>query len=343
MSKLKIGIVGSVGHAEKFINLINHYEESEVVVYCAQDKQSVEIANRLKLACESDFQMMLNRYKLDGVVITVPNAKKHDMVIAAAKAGVSVFLQGPLTTKTEEASAMQAAVHKAGIKFYMSDPFIRPGILMLKRLLVEHALGTVVGANVRLANDRALFEEPLPHIYVKSLSGGGIMADVGGHVLHIIHYLFGQPTALCASLHRYTVAAKQNNIEESATAIFRYADGMSVSMDASWISSGNSNHTVVYGTEGWVEVIDLPGFEGNQQLTLHRKDGTAVVYDCNVLPQMPTRHVRFFIEMLLQDLPNDIIGTVEESNCGVGIDDAVQLVRIIEVFYEAADNRFVLL
>lgn len=344
MKKLRIGIAGSVGHAEKFVNLINGYEESEVVVYCAQDDESAEIANRLGLACESDFQTMLDRYSLDGVVITVPNACKRSMVTAAAEAGVSVFLEKPLATRSEDALAMQQAVRKSGIKFYMSDPFIRPGILMLKRLITSGELGQIIGANVRYANDRAFREKPLPHIYDKELSGGGIMADVGGHPLHIIHYLFGQPSSLCSSIRSFTEDARASGIEENAAAILRYSDGMTVTLEASWISAGgSSNHTIVYGTKGWAEVIDLPGAEGTQQLTLHSNDGKTAVYSAEELPPMPTRHVRYFVEMLSKDLPNDIIGTVEESNCGVSIDNAVQLARIIEAIYEAPDDRFVCL
>lgn len=342
MKKLRIGIAGSVGHAEKFVNLINSYEESEVVVYCAQDEESIEIAGRLGLSYERDFQTMLDRFDLDGVIITVPNAQKRDMVIAAAKAGVSVFLEKPLATRSGDARAMQEAVHKSGIKFYMSDPFIRPGILMLKRLIDAGSLGEIIGANVRLANDRALTEKPLPHIYVKALSGGGIMADVGGHALHIIHYLFGQPISLCSSILGYTEDAKANGIEENAAAILRYSNGMTVTLEASWISGGgSSNHAIVYGTKGWAEVIDLLGKEGTQQLTLHDGNGSVTVYNSGDLPPMPTRHVRYFVEMMLKDLPNDIIGTVEESNCGVSIDNAVQLARIIEAFYAAPGDRFI--
>lgn len=344
MDKLRIGITGSVGHAEKFVNLINSYRESEVVVYCAQDAESREIAERLGLQYEKDYQSMLDNYALNGVVITVPNAQKRDMVIAAAEAGISVFLEKPMSASTEDALAMQQAVHKSGIKFYMSDPFIRPGILMLKRLIASGELGRIISANVRHANDRAFKEPPLPHIYVKELSGGGIMADVGAHALHIIHYLFGQPESLCSSVRPYTADARQSGIEENAAAILRYRDGMVVTLEASWVSGGgSSNHTIVYGTEGWAEVIDLPGKEGNQQLTLHSQDGSVTMYSSEELPPMPTRHVRYFVEMMLNDLPNDIIGTVEESNCGVSIDNAVQITRIIEALYEAPDDRFVVL
>ena len=44
MERLRIGIVGAVGHAEKFIRLINSYPESQVVVYCGREGVAAEIA-----------------------------------------------------------------------------------------------------------------------------------------------------------------------------------------------------------------------------------------------------------------------------------------------------------
>ena len=129
MERLRIGIVGAVGHAEKFIRLINSYPESQVVVYCARDGVAAEIARRQRLPLEPDFDRMLWEYRLDGVVITVPNAEKKKLVIAAARAGVAIFLEKPLAVCREDALEMQRAVQEAGVKFYMSDPFVRPGIL----------------------------------------------------------------------------------------------------------------------------------------------------------------------------------------------------------------------
>ena len=74
---------------------------------------------------EPDFDRMLWEYRLDGVVITVPNAEKKKLVIAAARAGVAIFLEKPLAVCREDALEMQRAVQEAGVKFYMSDPFVR--------------------------------------------------------------------------------------------------------------------------------------------------------------------------------------------------------------------------
>ena len=341
MEKLRIGIVGSVGHAEKFVRLINSYPESQVVVYCAQDDAAAEIAGKLGLPLEKDFHKMLRECSLDGVVITVPNAEKKELVVAAARAKVHIFLEKPLATNRKDALEMQTEVKQSGVKFYMSDPFVRPGILKLKQFMEEGTLGRIVGADVRLSSDRAFREEPLPHIYRRELSGGGIMADVGGHPLHILQYLFGRPEAVCSSLFAETAAAKENGIEENAVVLLRYGNEMTASLEASWISGGGSNHTVVYGTEGWAEVVDLPGAEGSQRLTVSCADSGIQVYEPTDLPPMPTRHVRYFLEMILQDLPNSIVGQVPESCCGVSIDGAVQLASIIDAVYRSSGKGFV--
>lgn len=59
MEKLRIGIVGSVGHAEKFARLINGYPESQVVVYCAQGDAAAEIAGKLGVPLEKDFHIRM--------------------------------------------------------------------------------------------------------------------------------------------------------------------------------------------------------------------------------------------------------------------------------------------
>lgn len=341
MERLRIGIVGAVGHAEKFIRLINSYPESQVVVYCGREGVAAEIARRQRLPLEPDFDRMLWEYRLDGVVITVPNAEKKKLVIAAARAGVAIFLEKPLAVCREDALEMQRAVQEAGVKFYMSDPFVRPGILKFKEEIQNGKLGCIVGANIRHASDRALREAALPHIYCKSLSGGGIMADVGGHPLHILQYLFGQPETVCSSLYADTPMAIANGIEENASVLLHYRNGITVTLEASWVSGGDSSHTAVYGTDGWAEVVDCPGQEGSQQLTVHGSDGTAQVYTADDMPPMPTKHVHYFLKMILEDLPNDIVGHVPESCCGVSIDGAVQLACIIDAVYRSNNCGFV--
>lgn len=231
---------------------------------------------------------MLREYRLDGVVITVPNAEKKKLVIAAARAGVAIFLEKPLAVCREDALEMQRAVQEAGVKFYMSDPFVRPGILKLKEEIQNGKLGRIVGANIRHASDRALREAALPHIYCKSLSGGGIMADVGGH-----RYIF---CSTCLDSRRRYAAAYTptrrwpiaNGIEENVSVLLRYRNGITVTLEASWISGGDSSHTAVYGTDGWAEVVDCSGQEGSQQLTVHGSDGTAQVYTADDMPPTPT-------------------------------------------------------
>lgn len=342
MEKLRIGIVGAVGHAEKFIRLINSYPEAQVVAYCAQNEMAAEIAKRQQIPVESNFDKMLREYRLDGVVITVPNAQKKKLVIAAAKANAAIFLEKPLAVSREDAFEMREAVQRSGVKFYMSDPFVRPGILKLKEEIQSGRLGRIVGANIRHASDQALREEPLPHIYCKVLSGGGIMADIGGHPLHILQYLFGQPAMVCSSLYSDTPAARTSDIEENASILLRYPNGMAATLEASWISGGNSSHTAVYGTCGWAEVVDCPGQEGSQQLTVYGNDGITQVYTADALPPMPTKHVRYFLEMILKDLPNDIVGRVPESCCGVSLDGAVQLACIIDAIYKSHNHGFTL-
>ena len=62
-------------------------------MFCGREGVAAEIARRQRLPLEPDFDRMLWEYRLDGVVITVPNDEKIKLVIAASRAGVAVFLE----------------------------------------------------------------------------------------------------------------------------------------------------------------------------------------------------------------------------------------------------------
>jgi predicted dehydrogenase len=126
----------------------------------------------------------------DAVVITAPNVYKKELVIKAADAGKHIFLEKPLAVNKADAEEMAEAVRRAGVKFYMSDPFVRNGTIGLRDLIREGVLGDIYGADVRIAVDRAVVPGH-PPVWNKETALGGIMADIGGHGLHVIHYLFG--------------------------------------------------------------------------------------------------------------------------------------------------------
>ena len=332
MEKIRIGFLGTRGHTLKFIDLVNSFPESVSAAIWSDDPQkAAKTAEEGKIICVQTPEEVLEM--TDAVVITAPNVYKKELVIKAADAGKHIFLEKPLAVSKADAEEMAEAVRRAGVKFYMSDPFVRNGTIGLRVLIREGVLGDIYGADVRIAVDRAVVPGH-PPVWNKETALGGIMADIGGHGLHVIHYLFGKPVSLTASLQHITDGAKDSGMEDQGQVVMQYASGNAAVLTASWCSGGDSAHTIVYGTKGWARTERNKDGSETEKLFVYTKDGTQELSG-DELPVRPTRHIRYFVEMIVRDLPNDIIGKDDLSNSGVSIDSAEEYAAILEAVYES--------
>ena len=76
------------------------------------------------------------------------------------------------------------------------------------------------------------------------------MADVGGHAIHMAHYLFGKPEKLSSVLAYNNEYARSNNVETNARTTMVYPDDLLVSLECSFVSRGYEGMCIVRGTEG---------------------------------------------------------------------------------------------
>ena len=334
MNKKRIGICGCTGHVTKFGNMVNSFDESEtVVVWDYQQERGKAVAEELNIPFESDYTAFLENYGLDGIIVTAENSHKAQLCIQAADHGISLFVEKPLCVNLQEAYAVKEAVYRNNVKFYMTDPFVRKGVIKIRDILAEGTLGEVKEATIRLGQTRPRFEEQ----FSEDTSQGGIMADVGGHALHIAHYLFGKPEKVSAILSYNTPYAKQHHVETNARVTMIYPDDLLVSLECSFVSRGLDHQTIIHGSKATVSVVyDATQSEGAEHLEIYTDDiNKEIITD---LPQPPKRHIRYFVEMLAYDYPNDIIGRDPFSNSGVSIDHAVEYVEIINAVYESAET-----
>ncbi len=339
MKKKRIALAGCRGHVEKFGNLINSFEESETVaVWDNVPGRGEKVAENLNCAFEPDYDRLMQGYDLDGVVITAENALHRELILKAAAKKIGVFVEKPLCVNLQEAYEIQKTVKESGITFYMTDPFVRCGTLKLKGLMESGTLGEITGATFRLGSDAA-FRGHMS--FDRSRTQGGIMADVGGHMIHKAHFLFGKPESLCAVLRYYTPGAQESHMEDDAHILFKYPGNMLVNLQCSWIGGDGSDLEAVYGSKGSARVESNGPGEGNEKVILQTGRDQVTVFAGDDLPANPTRHIRYFVEMLAYGLPNEQVGVDPLSNSGVSLDNAVEYVEIINAIYQSDGKGFI--
>ena len=136
----------------------------------------------------ADLDGLVNDPEVDAVYIALPNAMHHAAVLKAAAAGKHILCEKPFAMKTAQAREMVDACRKAGIVLRIAHQIrldaavvrareiVRSGRLgRLAEVSLERASG--LGSRVSWRND---FEQ------------GGVIYDVGVHLLDLIQYVTGQ-------------------------------------------------------------------------------------------------------------------------------------------------------
>ena len=339
MKKKRIAIAGCTGHVVKFGQLINSFEESETVaVWDRETERGRKVAEELNCPFVEDYDDLLSEYHPDAVAIIAENSFKPDLIIKAANQGISVFVEKPMCVNPCDAYAIRCVIKKNNVKFFMTDPFVRKGLIKIKELIKEGCLGEVreanfrIGQKVRPENMERMLNHP-------ELYQGGIMADVGGHAIHMAHYLFGKPESLSAVLTYENSVAEEKGIENKAVITMVYPQQLTAVLECSWVSVGKNDRAIVYGTKASAEVVKLSNTEGDESVAIYRNDGSEIITEFD---HTPVRHIRYFVEMLVNDYDNSIVGVDPHSNSGVSIDNAVEFVEIIDAIYRStSDGRMV--
>lgn len=319
---IRVGIFGTHGHTEKFIRMLKESGCAEAaVLWNDHEEQGLRMAAALQLPYEPDYQKAIDAYGIDAAVVTVPAYMHHDIVIALAAENRHIFLEKPLCVSLKEAEEMRAAVLSSTGKFFMSDPFVGSEVIEMRRLIREGRLGEITGADVRICGSKNW------NTFDIREQQGGIIASIGGHGMHVLQYLFGSPKSCCAVLQD----ASGHGTEDNCSVIFQYSEAMNAVLQTSWVSGGNTSRIAVYGTEGFATAEASPDDPNPGRLCW--TDRTKGIMSAE-LPPAPKDHISYFLKMIAEDLPNDIIGKADDSNHGVSIENAYEIVKMINMIHE---------
>lgn len=140
-----------------------------------------------------DYNDVLNDPEVDVVSICAPNFLHAEIGIAAAKAGKAFWIEKPVGRGAEDTEAVEAAADEAGVVTSIGFNYRHaPAVEHIKELIASGQLG-------RITNFRGVFfadysSEPngaLSWRFIRKLAGSGVLGDLMGHLVDLIHYMAG--------------------------------------------------------------------------------------------------------------------------------------------------------
>lgn len=153
----------------------------------------------------TDWKALLERDDIDIIDICTPNFLHPEIAIAAAKAGKHIVCEKPLANSLKEATDMQKAVDKAGVKHMCGFSYrFAPAIQSIKNLIDKGQLGEIFHFRAAYQQDWIVDPDfPMVWRLKKKHTGSGALGDIGAHITDLCHFLVGDVSEVASAMETF--------------------------------------------------------------------------------------------------------------------------------------------
>ena len=268
MEKLKAAVIGtgsiSPNHLRNYVN--SPYTELYALCDLNRERALAKAAEygvpEERVFTDKD-EMFRTLPELELVSVCTWNSAHAECTIAALNAGCNVLCEKPMAINAAQALEMQAAAEKNG-KLLMIG-FVRRHEENMK--ILQDCVRAGFFGDIYYAKATYLRRNGHPGGWFgdKSRSGGGPLIDLGVHVIDFVRYLKGNPKTVSVYGATYQklfdraniksakgyIAARDNSqdkppvdVEDLVTALIRFDDGSTLSVEASFSLNGETKSTM---------------------------------------------------------------------------------------------------
>ena len=138
-----------------------------------------------------EYEELLERDDLDGVVIATPSSLHAAQAIAALERGLPVFCQKPLGRTAAEAAAVVEAARRSDLLLGVDLSYRHTAAgARVRHELAAGGIGQVLAVDLVFHN---AFGPDKSWFYDRNLSGGGCLIDLGTHLVDLGSWVLGWP------------------------------------------------------------------------------------------------------------------------------------------------------
>ena len=206
-----------------------------------------------------DWHAMIADPDVDVVDITAPNKLHHEIGMAAISAGKIVYCEKPLANTVEDCAALVNSASAAGVPTAIGYNYLKNPIIGLAREIIDSGeIGEVVGFRGIHAEDY-MADPTGPFSFRNEPIGGGVLADLGSHIIAMARFLVAPITEVCGQLHtvvlerpvatgdrgvhdkdaaRGATEMRPVTTDDQARFLCGFANGASGVIEASWVAQG---------------------------------------------------------------------------------------------------------
>ena len=328
MEKTKIGVIG-LGGVAQLVHLPNLVKLPNVEISAVAEINR----NRLNTISEkfniqqkfSNYKDLLEKGDVDAVIIATPTNTHKDIAIDCLKAGKDVLVEKPLTKNYAEAKqVVEAAKKTKKILMIGMNLRYRPDTMLLRSFINANEIGEPFYIKCGWIRKQSSSEKWFTK---KEDSGGGVIIDLGIHLLDLTLWLLNYPKVESVATKNFYHNTK--NVEDTSISCIKCKDSAVINLEVSWSLPVEKDHFFldVYGTKG--------SFSSNP-FKLYKKVENDYINLTQPQVDSPTT---LFKKSYLNELKS-FIGAIKGLNPVFSpAEEAVHRMEIIEAMYQSANKN----
>jgi predicted dehydrogenase len=336
IKKVRAAVVGLGKMGILHSAVVNMIPGAELVAVADINKQLSRYVEQsgLKAPFYADVDRMLEEIKPDAAFLCTPAFANRSVAERCLGAGLDVFIEKPLAHTFEDAKIMAALasnrdiIHATGYLFAHMSLFKKA-----KEVLSDGAIGRPYRVRSSVYTSE-VFTRKKGWYYDREKSGGGVVINVGSHLLYVLYWFFGQAENVYARARRV-----YSEVEDAATILFGFPEEVTGTMDVSWSVPGyRLPYTEIHieGDNGTLELTNdyiklylykASGAYAKEWTTIHKID----------LPS--GSRFELGAEGLYEEDEDFIRSSAGRTKPAVTWADGLEIQRMIEAIYRSVDHE----
>lgn len=322
-------------HQYKWVEAFKTDSRSRIIGFWDDNpERGMTVERETGIPYYQNLDRLLSNKNVNAGAICSETSKHLFLIEQCCRYGLPVMCEKPTARSVTEGLRVKEALDSSSIPFLQVFPQrLMTGNLRIKKLLDSGELGRITHVRKRHGHGFGLktLESDMPWIVNQTESGGGAYMDEGIHEADLLRYYFGMPFSVSAQLS----LRKCGEGEMAATALYKFADDLSVVHESGWDWLAGGPTTEIYGEEGVIieSLTDCASSTGNPLLPhlslFRKKTGRWETLEENY--DFSSIHYLFphaFLDMLT-------LGTAPVA----GIEDGLRALEMVEGVYKAANDK----
>jgi predicted dehydrogenase len=234
----RVALIGLGAMGRNHLRVLMDLDGVELAAVCDMDRTVVDSAShKYSVPGYSSWDEMLDRERLEAVVVAVPTRFHFDAGLAVLSRGLHVFVEKPIATSLEEGRKLVAAARSADRVLAVGHiERFNPAVRELQRRIGQGEIGRIFQVQARRLG-------PFP----ARIRDVGVVIDLATHDLDVMCHLAGPEVQ---RLYAETEQRIHTDHEDILNALLKFESGVLGVLQVNWLTPTKIRELTVLGERG---------------------------------------------------------------------------------------------